>query len=188
MRSPICVTVVIGAVMFTGAVCQAVEPAKASPGGACSLLTPQDLAKVVEGPASQPRSINIPYTKGTEHDHDGMMHTCGFSVGTHQVTVSFTTHEVTEEGRKAYETKTARWEQQIRERGARVDVKQDGGTRCVLIVATKGEKGAGEQQTSCTSTKGEYLVTVAVATPGAEAGVPISAVKALVDQAASRLP
>jgi hypothetical protein len=187
MRALTCASAVTVALLLATAVCVGAASAQAAPPPACALLTPADMTKVIEGTATQPRSSDIPYTKGPNHDHDGVVHGCGFSIGIYQVKVSYTTHEVTKAGQATYENTIAKREQALQARGVRVEVAKSGGTRCVLAVAKKGEKAGGRQDVLCSTIKGAYLVTVGVASAGEQPGVPISEVKSLLDTACTRL-
>jgi hypothetical protein len=171
----------------SSSVAGAPEPTKTAV-TACSLISAAQLTAALGGEVGGSHSSDTPYTKGAMYDHDGVTHMCGLSVGGRSVTVTYTTHAVTAEGREAYETRMARWEGEMREKGADVTVEDKNGSRCVAVTSGKAESVLPAQEmVHCATIVGDYSVSVSVSSAKTGDTVPVEKVRALLDVAGSKL-
>jgi len=157
---------------------------------ACDLLTQSELTAAIGGGVGNQSGKATAYHKGEfgalGPDHDGVTYECSEDVGTHRVTIRYSTSEVTSVGKKNSEAKAKEFRES--QKIYHIEYKNLNGSDCTTIVPIDTSQIPGVPATTCQHEKGAYFVSVMVSTTGSGNALPMEKVAPLAEKAASRLP
>jgi hypothetical protein len=158
---------------------------------ACDLLTPAELQAATGGSVTHSSGKETPYTKNERIDHDGVLYECSEAVGTWNLSIKYSTSQVTPEARKKGLANTIEMQEAMRKDGYQVQTKDITGSKCSTIVEpanAKHPEATALVQTACLLEKGPYFVSVTVRPTRSRDLFPMEKLAALAEKAASRLP
>jgi hypothetical protein len=155
---------------------------------ACALVTSAELESVLGGKVTATQPQEIPYKKDAHNDHDGVLFLCTYKVGVRSVMVVSSTQPVTAAGRQRGEAQTTAATDQLRHQGWTIQTHDFGATKCWTGVAPAGKKSAFSPSASCGALRGNYFVSVTVASTNPQDQVSMEQAKHIADVATGRLP
>jgi hypothetical protein len=123
---------------------------------ACDLLTQPELTAAIGGSAGKQSGKATAYHKGElgalGPDHDGVTYECSEDVGTHRVTIRYSTSEVTPEGKRNSEAKAKEFRES--QKIYHIEHKNLNGSDCTTIVPIDTSQIPGVPATTCQHEKG----------------------------------
>ena len=158
---------------------------------ACDLVRAAELEATIGGQVTHPLGRETPYRENSQIDHDGVLYECSEGVGTWNVSVKYSTSQVTAEARKAGLVRTIEMQDAMRKDGYQVQTKDINGSKCSVIVESANPNHPEANvliQTACQLEKGLYFVSITVRPIGSRVPISMEKVASLAGKAASRLP
>jgi hypothetical protein len=158
---------------------------------ACDLLTAAELQAATGGSVAHSSGTEAPYKKNEAIDHDGVLYECSEAVGTWNLSIKYSTSQVTPEARKKGLATAIEMQEAMRKDGYQVQTKNISGSKCSTIVepaSAKHPEATVLVQTACQLEKGPYFVSITVRPTRSRDLFPMEKVAALAEKAALRLP